>query len=168
MGSSRGIVKGENVMGTSTNGIIGFGVPCDEECEFPWDAEEFEGDVETWWRHENGFVDIHNPWTEDVKYAAGWTKNDPRFDAYYNHRRAWLEANPVPIEAENYCSGDYPMYAITIPGVGAFCRRGDPATFDPSNLVVTPEQISALKSFLDKYSIEHNGEPRWLLMSYWG
>lgn len=155
-------------MGTSTNGIIGFGVPCDEECEFPWDAEEFEGDVETWWRHENGFVDIHNPWTEDGKYAAGWTKNDPRFDAYYNHRRAWLEANPVPIEAENYCSGDYPMYAITIPGVGAFCRRGDPATFDPSNLVVTPEQISALKSFLDKYSIEHNGEPRWLLMSYWG
>lgn len=161
-------MKGENVMGTSTNGIIGFGVPCDEECEFPWDAEEFEGDVETWWRHENGFVDIHNPWTEDGKYAAGWTKNDPRFDAYYNHRRAWLEANPVPIEAENYCSGDYPMYAITIPGVGAFCRRGDPATFDPSNLVVTPEQISALKSFLDKYSIEHNGEPRWLLMSYWG
>lgn len=155
-------------MGTSTNGIIGFGVPCDDGCEFPWDAGEFDGDIEEWWRHENGFVDIHNPWTEDGKYAAGWAKDDPRFEAYYKHRREWLANNSIPVEAENYCSGEYPMYAITVPGVGAKCLRGYPTSFDPSELTVTPEQVEALKAFLEKYEIEHDGEPRWLLMSYWG
>ena len=153
-------------MGTSTNGIIGFGVPCDDGCEFPWD--EFEGDIEEWWRNENGFVDIHQPWTNDGNYATGWKERDPRFEEHYKHRRDWMEANPLPIEAENYCSGDYPMYAIVVPGVGASCRRGDPTSFEPSELVVTSEQIATLKAFLAKYAIEHDGEPRWLLMSYWG
>ena len=155
-------------MGTSTNGIIGFGVPCDDGCEFPWGAEEFDGDIEEWWRQENGFVDVHQPWTEQGNYAAGWLEDDPRFEAYYKHRREWLASNPIPVELENYCSGEYPMYAITVPGAGTSCYRGDPTSFDPSELTVTPEQVEALKAFLAKYEIEHDGEPRWLLMSYWG
>ena len=155
-------------MTISTNGIIGFGVQCEDGCEFPWDAEEFEGDIEAWWRSENGFVDIYHPWTNDGNYAAGWQENDPRFDEYYKHRHNWMTANPIPIKVENYCSGEYPMYAITVTGAGARCRRGNPAAFDPHGLVVTAEQVAALKAFLETYNIEHDGEPRWLLMSYWG
>ena len=155
-------------MGVSTNGVISFGVPCEEDYEFPWDADEFEGDIEEWWRKENGFEDVHNPWTPEGNYADGWEKDDPRFDEYYGRRRDWLKANPVPVEPENYCSGECPMYAITVVGVGLSCRRGYPEAFDPASLAVTDEQVEALKSFLEKYEIEYEGEPRWLLTSYWG
>lgn len=155
-------------MGVSTNGIIGFGVVCDEGTELPWDTEEFDGDIEEWWRRENDFRDIHSPWTPDGNYATGWGDKDPRLDEYYRHRREWLESHPVPIELENYCSGDCPMYALTVPGLGTSCRRGYPKTFEPSELVATPDQAESLKAFLMKYGIEYEGEPGWLLMSYWG
>ena len=155
-------------MGVSTNGIIGFGVPCDEGTEFPWDADEFEGDIEAWWRHENGFKDVHQPWTPEGEYAPGWTKGDPRLEEYYAARRVWMNAHPVPVELENYCSAGCPMYAITLPGHGARCHRGYPEKFDPAQFLVREDEITGLKGFMEKYGIEGEGEPRWLLMSYWG
>jgi len=154
-------------MGVSTNGIIAFGVVCEEDCKFPWD-EECDGGIDEWWKKERGFADIHHPWTPDGNYAPGWTENDPRFREYYDHRTKWRAKNPVPIELENYCSGGSPMYAITVPGVGLLCWRGDPKTFDPTALVVTDEQVAALMEFLKRYEIKYIGEPSWLLMSYWG
>ena len=155
-------------MSVSTNGIIAFGVPFEEGAKFPWDIEQFDGDIENWWRDVNGFKDIHEPWTPEGEYAAGWKKDDPRFDEYYNHRRNWLNENPVPVELENYCSAEYPMFAITIPGLGLGCCRGSPAELDPALLVATSEQIKSLKDFFREHGIETDGEPQWLLMSYWG
>ncbi len=155
-------------MGVSTNGTISFGVVCEEDTEFPWDTDRFDGDIDDWWREENGFQDVHHPWTPEGNYAAGWQEKDPRFKEYNAHRHEWTEANPVPVATENYCSGDYPMYAITIPGVGLSCCRGEPEAFKPAELTVSEEQVEALKAFLEKYKIAHDGGPRWLLTSYWG
>lgn len=41
-------------MSTSTNGVISFGVVCEEDTVFPWDESSFDGDIDVWWRHENG------------------------------------------------------------------------------------------------------------------
>lgn len=150
-------------MGVSTDGIIAFGVPCEEGAQFPWWEEE----IEEWWRAEHGFVDVHEPWTPEGDYAEGWEYGDPRLDEYHAHRKEWLEDNPLP-ELVNYCSGECPMYAITIPGRGLVCHRGYPQTFQPSQLVVKKEEVEALEAFLAKYHLEYEGKPRWLLLSYWG
>ena len=60
------------------------------------------------------------------------------------------------------------MYAIVVLDVGFRCSRGDPEPFEPSALRVTPAQIDGLTEFLAEYGIEHDGSPRWLLMSYRG
>lgn len=155
-------------MGQSTNGIICFGVPCEEGTEFPWDDEGFDGDIVEWWRAINGFTDIHSPFTALGDYSPGWSRDDPRLTEYYEHRARWLAEHPVPVELENYCSGDYPMYAITVPWLGMRCYRGYPETFDPRSLVATDRQVEDLKAFMVKHGINGDGEPRWLLISYWG
>jgi hypothetical protein len=43
---------------------------------------------------------------ESGDYAEGWSENDPRFEEYFSLRRKRLSENPVPFQAENYCSGD--------------------------------------------------------------
>lgn len=153
-------------MGVSTNGIIAFGIPLEDGVELPWD-ESHDGDIEEWWRDINGFVDVHQPW-QNGDYAPGWAKDDPRFDEYYAHRRQWLKENPIPVEFENFCSGDYAMWAATVPGLSKMCRRGYPEEFEPAGLVASEEQCHGLMRFLDKHRIPFEGQPRWLLMSYWG
>lgn len=149
-------------MGTSTNGIISFGVVCEEGTEFPWE------DLEEWWRDENGFKNIHEPYTEEGEYAEGWSIDDPRFEEYFQHRRQWLKENPVPVALENYCSNNCPMYAIVVPNLGYMCHRGYPEKFDPEKLIVKWEDQYNLIKFLDKYGIEYESDPSWILTSYWG
>lgn len=95
-------------MSVSTDGIIAYGVMFEDGTSFPWDQDEFESDMESWWRHVNGFVDIHKPFDERGNYCAGWSRDDVRLSEHYRLRREWLESHPLPVGAENYCSGDYP------------------------------------------------------------
>lgn len=155
-------------MGVSTNGEISFGYAFDDGVEFPWDSEECGGDIEYWWREISGYQPPFQVYSENGGYMPGFSKDDPRIVGYYNHRREWEQASPVPIALVNYCSDDCPMYAITVKGVGLSCCRGYPKEFDPSKLVVTPEQIERLKQFCATHNIEVNGEPKWMLTSYWG
>ena len=36
-------------MGVSTDGQICFGIAFEECTEFPWDSEEYDGDIDAWW-----------------------------------------------------------------------------------------------------------------------
>lgn len=155
-------------MGTSTNGEISFGVVIPEDTEFPWGAERFDGDIEEWWLEEIGFKSTHQPFDEDGEYADGFRPDDPRINAYFDEKRIALEENPVPITLVNYCSGDYPMFVIAVPGVLLTCRRGDPLKISPLDMTCSDQQVKELVTFLGKYGIEHDGEPGWLLTSYWG
>lgn len=155
-------------MSTSTDGIIFFGILCPEECELPWHDAIYDNDIEEWWRKENGFEDILNPWTAEGDYAEGWSTNDPRFDAYYQHRRDWIKSNPLPVDLIHHCSDSYPMFAIAVPNTELTASRGCPERFDPAQLSVGTDQIEKLKAFLTKYEIPYDGEPGWILTSYWG
>jgi len=151
-------------MTTSTNGVISFGVVCDEYTEFPWE----EHCIEEWWREVNGFKPLYEPYTTEGVYDEGWSESDPRFDEIWTQQVTWDKENPIPVELENYCSGECPMYAIVVCDLGHTCLRGYPTSFDPKDLVATPRQILDLLSFLQDYNIQYEGEPSWLLTSYWG
>ena len=111
-------------MGQSTDGIIAFGVAFPEGFEFPWG---YTNDVDDWWRKNSGFQDIHQPFTEDGEWAEGWgSQDDPRLKEYNAHRLKWRRENPFPYEMVNYCSGDYPMWALVVPGSEIRCKRGIP------------------------------------------
>jgi len=155
-------------MSVSTNGIIRYGVVCEEGAEFPWDNEKYDYDIEIWWLEINDYKPLYKPFTEEGEYAEGWASRDPRFDEYFDHKSEWLKNNPIPVDIENYCSDGCPMYAIIVPEIGLRCSRGYPESFDPLNLTVTEKQKTELLEFLEKYNIEYETEPSWLLMSYWG
>lgn len=156
-------------MGVSTNGEISFGFMFDEGFEFPWDSEKWDGDVTEWWRGVNGYVNPEfDPYDADGNHKPGVSENDPRISAYYAHSREWDNAHPVPVELVNYCSGDCPMYILSISEVGAMARRGYPEKLDFAKFVVSKEQVDALKKFCADHSIEVEGEPSWWLSSYWG
>ncbi len=150
----------------------------DEGFEFPWDADEFDGDIEEWWKHVNGYDNPHYcPFTEAGEYKddapvtvdqfgqKSVKHDDPRVSAYYEYRRKWMSSNPVPIEVVNYCSGDCPMYVLAVKHIE--CSRGYPQEIDPALLEVTDDDKQRLRDFLERFDIEAD-EPKWWLTSYWG
>jgi hypothetical protein len=141
-------------MGVSTDGILAFDVLCKEGTTLPWDASPFNGDMEEWWLAESGFV------PPDAECLAA--------------RRKWLKDHPLNISAENYCSGEYPMWAIVLNWTVTRCSRGYPVDVDcdrcrcrEDDSHVPAGSVFVLTQFLKKYGIEYDKPPRWILMSYW-
>lgn len=154
-------------MGVSTDGQICFGVLFEDGYEFPWDADEFEGFEEDWWRSVNGYIPLHKPYTEDGNYAPGWGQNDPRLDEHYKHKQAWEDEHPLPFELVNYCSGEYPMYILAIPGTVITAYRGVPVEIQPS-LTIDKKALDRFNDLCAKFNIEFEQGPCWWLSSYWG
>ena len=99
----------------SMHTAFGFVVP-GEGVEFPWDGDDYEGDPKEWWREVNGYKPLYQPYTDDGDYSPGWSRDDPRFGDYFQHRRDWLEANPMPFEVENAGVDDYTDTVLCVPG----------------------------------------------------
>lgn len=154
-------------MGVSTDGIIGFGVLCEEDTLLPWNMEGVY-DIEEWWLDVSEYVPEFQPFTKEGDYAEGWSRGDSRFHKHYEDISAWLKEHPVPVEIVNYCMDSAPMYALCVPGTVIRCQRGYPTLFTPGLLSITNEQSSALLSFLEQWEIVSNNDPQWMLMSYWG
>lgn len=156
-------------MGVSTDGIIGYGVVFDEDYEFPWDAEKYDGDIEEWWMVQTNYEPPFCPYTDDGgDYKPGINSESPEVSVWHTSRRDWIERNPVPVELVNYCSGDYPMIAVCVPGSVISCRRGCPLAFDTRDLKVTTDQHNDLEFFLDEYGLVPDEGAQWYLMSFWG
>lgn len=139
-------------MGVSTNGTISFGLIFDKDTQFPWDYEKFDSDIEVWWQHVNGFQSTFKPYSK--KY----------FSEIFN----WNDSNPIPVALENYCTHECAMYLLVVPNKTITCLRGYPVIFDPSGLTIATEEIEAFKAFLQRFNIEQNAEPQWILSSFWG
>jgi len=160
-------------MSVSTDGIIAYGVLCGEQGDdnlFPWEEDEFEGDIEAWWRAVNDYKPIYKPYNDCGGYAEGWGEDDPRFGEYFKHQREWVEKNPLPVKLVNYCSGDYPMYCLAIPGTILTCNRGYPLRLEFSDLMKKPsmKEINTLLEFCGAYNIKICEQADWYLMSYYG
>lgn len=163
-------------MGQSTDGQICYGILLDDGIEFPWDADEFGGDEEGWWRKISDYKPLHVCFVSD-DYAPGFGKTDPRVGEQFAHERAWLDANPLPFKMVNCCSGDYPIWIIAVPDSFISCYRGEPTKLlqrdEFSGMVCTPgvvswDEVEALIAFCKKHSIAPDAIPAWYLSSYWG
>jgi hypothetical protein len=156
-------------MGVSTDGQLCFGILFEEGYNFPWDDDEYEGDLEKYWRSLKGFVNpVEYPYDENHDYKPGISGfNDPKVQAYYNAIFEWGKNNPAPIEIVNYCSGDVPMYIIATKNISA--NRGYPAVIDPDFLNIDYEkEKKIILDFLSDCGVETEEEPKWYLSSYWG
>jgi len=137
-------------MGVSTDGQICFGNVYEDGFEFPWDAGD--GDLEDWWRKQNGF-------DQSKDYPAeGWLEYGKEFEA----------AHPCPVELVNYCSGEYPMWMLAVPSTCKSSSRGYPEKFQPSELVVPEAELKAFHDFCIKYDLVPEEDAAWYLTSYWG
>jgi hypothetical protein len=90
--------------------------------------------------------------------AEGWLDYQKEFDA----------AHPCPVRLVNYCSGDYPMWVLAVPGSVRSNNRGYAVRFDPAELIVTDAEVQALKEFCIKYDLIPEEDAGWYLTSYWG
>lgn len=155
-------------MGQSTNGELWYGFVFEDGYEFPWDAAPFEGDIDDWWLAESGFkpsVEIYDA-ADPSGYKGGAKPTEEAISDYYAEKRNFKEAHPCPVETVNYCSGDYPMYALAVCGTGMTAYRGDPKRVE--GLGISPQEIAPLLEFCEKYNLKPEGESGWYLSSYWG
>lgn len=156
-------------MSVSTDGLIFFGWLFDNGHEFPWDSErEDGGDWTSWWRKIGG---CPQPRDEDAPYDKGGNPKpgvtEADTDAFWAMVIEWEKAHPMPFEIVNYCSCDYPMYAIAFKSSVKAAARGTPRKISICDLPAY-EGIDRFKSTLKKLGIVLEGEPAWYLASYWG
>lgn len=152
-------------MGTSTNGQLCYGVAFEEDFDFPWG----DGEIEDWWTYKvHGFKHSFELFDSDGNYLNGREPPKDEVSRYFEERRAFDAAHRLPVELVNYCSGDYPMYAVAVPGTVRTATRGSPTSIDPASLVVADDGRAALLKFFADHGIEAPTAPAWLLTSYWG
>lgn len=137
-------------MGQSTDAQLWYGFTFEDGYKFPWAAEPFDGDLEEWWRKEQGFVP-----PENVPYGE-------LFDA----ERAFDKEHPCPAELITHCSGEYPMYGLAVRGSEYKANRGYPILIE--GLGLSQGEIEPLKKFCERYELTPEGEIGWWLTSYWG
>ncbi len=156
-------------MGTSTDGEISFGFVFKESHEFPWDADPWDGDVEDWWKDNNGFKHSVEIWDENSEYLPGIEQGCPEYEKYYEEMFAWEKANPIPFERINYCSCECGMYIIAVKSSVRRCSRGYPQKLHKTDFQVDIKDLSDFLEFCQKYGImkADDQEPSWYLTSYW-
>ena len=153
-------------MGTSTNTQICYGIPFEEDFEFPWGEQE----LDDWWLDDVlGYKPPFQLYDDQGNYLDGHRPSDDKVNEYYAHRREFLAEHPLPITLVNYCSGDYPMWIIAIADSIVTAHRGEPIDITDSLFEAKYFNHSAsLLEFCVEHGIETTEEPRWLLSSYWG
>ena len=145
---------------------IFYGVAFDEEAEFPWDTDEYDGDPELWWFGVQDF----EPTVELFMLEGDWIDGEgvkapqEKIDQYYRERREFKESHPpLPVERVAHSSHDWPMYILAVPGTVKWKLAGPgyPLVFEPSDLVVSQAERQALLEFCEAYGFEFEGEPGW-------
>lgn len=130
-------------MGISSDGILVYGIPYDED-ETPAFLEEFEGDFDGYLDSISGLPDYGQPGHD---FAA---------------QRAFREA--CPVDVVTHCSYDYPMYIIAVRGTESRNSRG--YVTEIASLDVSRERLSAFTEWCAERGI--TGSPKWCLVSMYG
>ena len=154
----------EQTMGMSAESMVFHGWVFKEGHRFPWGED---GDAEEWWRTANGYEPPFKLYTKDGEHIGGVEPPHKRIDEYYDHRRKWDEANPMPFELVNCSSCEYPIWALAIGKV----HQADwesPRELRLEDLKADPAQVERVKELCVKHRIRVKGEPKWYLAAYWG
>lgn len=158
-------------MGVSTDATISYGILLADEAELPWTNETYDYSIDDWWAYKvHGFKHSKELFNAEGNYINGVKPPEEDIEQYFKEKRDFLKDHPYPpLEVTNACSGDYPVYILTLAQPGLTVHRGYPQSFDPAALVVTDEQRNMLIEFCKTYEIETvDLEPKWWLSSYYG
>jgi len=158
-------------MGVSTDGQICFGIAFNEEgATFPWDSDEYDGDIEDWWIYAvQGYQRPFEIFDADGEYLEGICPSRERIAEYYQLWHDFKESRPaLPIALVLHCSYDFPMYILAVPRTVKVASRGYPEEITPSEMVITQEERDLLVNFCEEHNIEAEDKPRWWLSSMWG
>lgn len=147
-------------MGTSTNGILAYGIDLGEDFGFDYDEPQ-----PAW------IDDEDDEAPETVLLAAnGFTEPEPDITTDRDGWRSWRSRQrdakkDLGVELVHYCSGDVPMYILAAKHFEVYRGDTEEVDFDlPKN---ANERLAwALDVLgLDKFKDQR---PKWLLASWWG
>lgn len=143
-------------MGISSDGMLVFGIELEEDVDL---AEIFKCDDDEDFDFEEFVVSESG--------APEWSENmtDDESSAYWDKQRELVKNYPVSLAL--YCSYEYPMYILSIPGYEYSASRGDAHEISFDNLNVPQEKIDAMKAWCLEHDFEWE-EPKWLLCSVYG
>jgi hypothetical protein len=140
-------------MGTSTDGILFYGFPIEEDgananvlAGLTPEGEEIEPEV-----------DDYDPSDEDSVWAEKFGLKE---EAVWEHREKY------PVEIVHHCSSEYPMYGIAVRESHLSTRRGHPK--EVKSFEVQPNWDSRLRGFCKVYGLVPPEKFGWYLASYWG
>lgn len=142
-------------MGTSTNGIVCFGIDFGEKHPLDRrDEDDYEEDF-----------DDYDALEELICREAGLPEyGTDHPDDYYELK--WAAEAAYPVDVVTYCSIDYPMYALALRGTEITARRGYAVELDMDKMAVSDEDIERFRKWCETHDVEYT-EPKWLLVSYW-
>ena len=146
-------------MGVSTDAILfwGFFLTEDEEGEddeMPWLDEEYEWD--TFYAKQLGIEEPTVPYNRDDEEVV------EIYHAYWRSNREAAKASGCDIAY--HCSGDYPLYYVTVEESRIRASRGYPEEI--TDLCAAPEWHDRLQRFCKVMDIPWQ-EPKWWLVSLW-
>ena len=146
-------------MGTSTDGILAFGVNFGDEDDFEETCPSRLAEI---LQSEDGLEDYIVESSGIGQWSEDFTSEES--EGYWSRRVDILKDSPV--EEVMHCSSDYPMTILAVPGFVRRANRGYPLDIKPESLVVPQGKIDAFKAWLAQHGVED--EPRWILCSFWG
>ena len=164
-------------MTVATDAIICFGIAFEEDTEFPWDDDKYDGDMDNWWLEVRGWQPSKQIYNEEGNYIDGVEPPQEDIDRYHHERTRFLEMNPYPVELVRHCHHKEAMYILAVPGRTMSARRGYPKTFTKHDIFVSSGEELNLLSFCQEFGLEYDEAPitvesiglaSWHLASYWG
>ena len=142
-------------MSTSTDGILAFGVTFDEGDQ-PWGEEDYEDWLLS--KIPDG------PRAPSEEYRV---EDLPLWKDYWKAKQAALDA--LGVTCENYCAGDYPLWALVVKSSAVTANRGYPKGVDPQAMVAIEDVHRATwDAAMKVLGLDLADKPLWWLMSYWG
>jgi len=150
-------------MSSSANSFLAYGFKFNEDYVFPWT----EDGLENWWKKENNFVPIFEPFNARGNFNPGYSYSDPRLEQYCKHKKEWEEMNPIPIKIVKCGSYEYYTPVLTLPNLCIKSDWEEPLEIEISDLEIDSENKKYLMDFCSKYNLApNNPEPTWWLCSY--
>ena len=152
-------------MGSDASATICFGILFDEYHEFPWG----ERDAEEWWIDEiHGYKPPFEIYDKQGGYLDGKKPTSKQVDEYYEHRRAFKEKFPLPIDFVYSGSDESSSPILAVPSSVIRTGWDDPKEFSDQNFAsVSAEDIQKFKFFCEKY-LDLTLELKWYLSAYYG
>jgi len=159
-------------VGQNARATIAYGIPFEEDQEFPWDEAPFDGDVEEWWRTIKGYKLPFEMFDSKGDWLPGFEKDKEKCDEYYKHRREWLENNPVPVAVLTMDSYDASRYFIAALETEVWVDWGEHKEIVLNSLNPLKKHVNALNEFVAEYLSGENFDiedaPKWHLFAFYG